>query len=75
MSIPEVGRGKAPGELTESEQALRKRYTDTALAILREAAALGFSDWGYLQIEVDLEALRPHQEFNAIVEQMKRAGK
>jgi tetratricopeptide (TPR) repeat protein len=75
MCIPEVGRGKPAGALTESEQALQKRYTEKALAILRQAAGLGFSDWGYLQIEVDLDGLRPHPEFKAIVEQMKRAGK
>jgi tetratricopeptide (TPR) repeat protein len=75
MCIPEVGRGKPPEALTESEKELRKKYTDTCLALLREMVGLGFSDWGYLQIEVDLEAIRPHSEFQAIVARMKQGGK
>jgi tetratricopeptide (TPR) repeat protein len=72
MCIPEVGRAKPPGALTPAEKELRQHYTDTCLATLREAAALGFSDWGYLQIEVNLDAIRPHPEVRAIVAKMKQ---
>jgi hypothetical protein len=72
MCIPEVGRGKPPEMLTDGEKALRQKYTDKALALIREAVARGFSDWGYLQIEVDLDALRLLPEFQAIVAKLKQ---
>jgi tetratricopeptide (TPR) repeat protein len=75
MCIPEVGRGKPPQDLIQGEKDLKKQYTDTCLAILRDLAALGFTDWGYMQIEVDFEAIRPHPEFQAIVAKMKQANK
>jgi hypothetical protein len=75
MCIPEVGRGKAPGELTPEEKKLQKQYADIALDILRTVAAQGFSDWGYLQIEVDYDALRPYPEFQAIVAKFKDKAK
>jgi serine/threonine protein kinase/tetratricopeptide (TPR) repeat protein len=71
MCIPEVGRGKAPEALTESEKGLRKQYADTFLAILRDLVAQGFSDWGYLQIEVDFDGIRANPEFQALIAKLK----
>lgn len=75
MSIAEVGRDKQSDALTDAEKRLRQRYIDKCLGLVREAVELGFSDWGYLQIEVDLDNIRPHPEFQAIVAKMKAAGK
>jgi len=35
----------------------------------------GFADWGYLQIEVDYEAIRPLPEFQSLIAGMKGRGK
>jgi tetratricopeptide (TPR) repeat protein len=75
MCIPEVGRDKPPEALSPTEKELRRRYTDTSLALLRQVAALGYSDWGYLQIEVNLDAIRPHPEFQALVARMKQGAR
>src|SRR5262249_45437270 len=74
MCVPEVGRGKEPDKLTPAEKALRQKYADTAIGMLRDMAHRGFSDWGYLQIEVDYDALRPYPEFQALIARLRKAG-
>jgi tetratricopeptide (TPR) repeat protein len=72
VCVPEVGRNTPPEKLTEAEKSLRKKYSDTAIAVLREAVALGYADWGALQIEVDFEPVRSLPEFKALVAKLKQ---
>jgi tetratricopeptide (TPR) repeat protein len=50
--------------------ALSKRKTD-ALRELREAVQLGYRDFDWMQQDPDLEALKQHPDFRALLETLK----
>jgi predicted Zn-dependent protease len=50
--------------------ALSKRKSD-ALRQLHEAVALGYRDFDWMQQDPDLEALKHHPEFEALLQQLK----
>lgn len=50
--------------------ALSKRKTD-ALRSLRHAVELGYTDFDWMQQDPDLEALKTHPEFLALLDQLK----
>ena len=50
--------------------ALSKRKRD-ALRSLRQAVELGYRDFDWMQQDPDLEELKTHPDFNALLEQLK----
>jgi tetratricopeptide (TPR) repeat protein len=51
---------------TEDDLKLKKKYTDLALACLKDAIAAGFKDYDHMKQDSDLAALRDLQEFRAL---------
>jgi serine/threonine protein kinase/tetratricopeptide (TPR) repeat protein len=64
-----VGQGKA--ELTEVEQAQRRKYADQAMEALRKAVAAGFRNPGELKHDSELDALRSREDFQQLVSDLE----
>jgi hypothetical protein len=59
-----VVKGKA--KPSDDEVKLKRKYTDLALACLKEAIAAGYKDFDHMKKDSDLAALRDLPEFQAL---------
>jgi serine/threonine-protein kinase len=65
--VPLIGRGKPEVELTDSERAERRQYTDRAVEEFRMALADGFSDIPLFLRDEDLDPIRSRDDFRRLV--------
>jgi tetratricopeptide (TPR) repeat protein len=70
LIIPAIG--KDPTNLTDEEQAQRRRVADQAMALVEQAVRAGYQDAGSLKKDADLEPLRRRKDFKALVAEMER---
>jgi tetratricopeptide (TPR) repeat protein len=56
------------------DAALARRYTDAALACLREGKRHGWADVGSLETDPDLEPIRADPAFRALLAEFRRSG-
>jgi tetratricopeptide (TPR) repeat protein len=61
LSVAAVDKGSA----------LAERYGDRAVALLRQAIAGGFRQWGLLLDEVNWEAIRPREDFQQLRRELR----
>jgi serine/threonine-protein kinase len=59
--------GKPGKPLTDAEADQRRRYTDEAVEVLRQALVLGYQDRDRLAREVNFDALRDREDFRKLV--------
>jgi tetratricopeptide (TPR) repeat protein/tRNA A-37 threonylcarbamoyl transferase component Bud32 len=64
LCVPLVGKDKDP--LLPEEQAQRRRYSDQALDVLRQAVANGYKDIEQLKTASDLDPLRSREDFKKL---------
>jgi serine/threonine protein kinase len=64
-----VGQGNA--NLTEADQAERRRYADQAVETLQQAVTHGFKDIQHLQTNKALDVLRSHAGFQKLVGELQ----
>ena len=62
-------------ETVAADPALVRRYISAALDCLRQAKKHGWNDPSTLEIDPDLEPLRKDPEFQALLEEFKKAAK
>jgi hypothetical protein len=62
----------AAAELKAEDSRLRQEYLDRAVAAIRQALAKGFKDAVMLETEPDLDPLRSHPGFQAVLVQLKQ---
>ncbi len=67
LAAPGVGQGQSKDLLTAEQRALRQHYFDRAIEALRQAKANGYKDVKNLQVEPDLDPLRPQGGFQAVM--------
>jgi tetratricopeptide (TPR) repeat protein len=67
LSAPGVGADKSPAALTVEEQSRRQRYLDRAVEVLRQAKVNGYKDVKNLEVEPDLDPVRDHPGFLALM--------
>ena len=65
--------GKEPADFTDAERAMRRRFTDRALAALNRAADLGFKDVGQLKGDDAFWVLHQAPGWTALLERLERA--
>jgi serine/threonine-protein kinase len=65
LCIPLVGKDKP--QLTEDEETARRRLADQAMEMLRQAAQLGYRDWGKVKDNASFAPLRDRDEFQQLV--------
>ena len=70
LSAPGVGQGKSESALTAEELALRHCYLDRAVEALRQARANGYKDVKNLEVEPDLDPVRDHPGFQALMREL-----
>src|SRR5207302_2728442 len=64
------------GQLADARRReLAQSYADRALALLRQAVALGFKDAAQLKKDPDLEPLRAREEFRKLVTDLEAKPK
>jgi len=68
-SLAAASVAKDKPELLADERALRDGYADEAVATLREAVAAGWKDFAHIKKDSDLDAIRQHPGYKAIVDQ------
>jgi serine/threonine-protein kinase len=62
-----VGKGKNPQELSAAERTERERFALEAIALLKQAAAAGFSNPSHYKNDPALESLRSRPEFQELL--------
>jgi eukaryotic-like serine/threonine-protein kinase len=65
-----VGKGKKAQELSPAERGERQRFALEAIALLREAAAAGFSNPSHFKNDPALEPLRSRQDFQELLQSL-----
>ncbi len=73
--VAAVAQGKPSGRLTPEEGARRRHYADLAVAALKEAADLGFTNVGHIVTDRDLVPIFQEKGFNELVEDLKARPK
>jgi tetratricopeptide (TPR) repeat protein/tRNA A-37 threonylcarbamoyl transferase component Bud32 len=66
-----VGHGKAATQLTSEDKAQQERYTERAIAALRNARANGYKDAHNLEVEPDLDPIRADSRFHSLIAEMQ----
>ena len=69
--VAAVAQGKPSGQLTPEENARRRHYAELAVAALKEAVELGFTNVQHIVTDQDLVPIFQEKGFNELVEGLK----
>jgi serine/threonine protein kinase/tetratricopeptide (TPR) repeat protein len=70
LCIPLVGKGES--EITDEELIRRERFAEEAVAALRDAVRVGYTDRAMIEKDKDLDPIRDRLDFHAVVESISR---
>ena len=75
LSAGAVSDGRPDDKLTADEKKLRDKYADLALTLIEDLVGrLGYKDVVQLRTDPDLDAVRDHPRFRAVVKRLEAAG-
>jgi len=67
-----VTHGKKEGTVTDADREQQRRYTELAVAALRQAKTHGYKDVANLKVDPDLDPIRSSSEFRNLMEEFKK---